>query len=146
MPFQDLLDKGIIEHIEVNKEEINAIFNMIQQDLQTARILLRENRWDWAHNIAYNAVRQACLALAYAHGFRPKGDAKHKNTFVFAYAAMESKYKPDIERADKMRQQRNVAVYQKAGTVSEQRAKQNVEFVEKFTQELEMIIRGLLMS
>jgi len=144
MNFQNLVNEGIIEPVPINKANIQLMLKMVREDIKTAKILIGEERWDWAHNIAYNAIRESCLALVYAYGYRPKGEAKHKNTFVFVETALESKFHSDIKRADKMRQQRNVAVYQQAGTVSEDRAKRNVDFAEKFTKELETIVEALL--
>lgn len=144
MSFQALIDNGIIEPIPVNNDEIEAILNMVSKDLTAAKILLKEEQWDWAHNISYNAIRQACLALAYAHGYRPIGEAKHKHTFVFAEAALGPRYGSDMRRIDKMRRQRNLATYQVGGTVSKERATQNFEFAERFTQEVMVVIRALL--
>jgi len=139
MSFQHLIENGIIETLPVNKDEIEAILKMVASDLRAARILLKEEQWDWAHNISYNAIRQAALAMTYAHGYRPAGEARHKNTFIFAREALGPEYLADINRADKMRHQRNLATYQVGGTVSKERATKNFEFAEQFTGELEVL-------
>jgi len=146
MSFQALIDNGAIEPIPVNMDDIEAILDMVSKDLHAAQILLREEQWDWAHNISYNAIRQACLALTYAHGYRPVGEAKHVNTFAFAEAALGPRYGSDMRRIDKMRRQRNLSTYQLGGTVSKERATQNFKFAEHFTQEIMVVIRTLLAS
>lgn len=52
MSFQALIDNGAIESIPVNMDDIEAILDMVSKDLHAAQILLREEQWDWAHNIS----------------------------------------------------------------------------------------------
>jgi uncharacterized protein (UPF0332 family) len=144
MIFKRLEERGIIEPIPVNKEEINAILAVAMNDLKMARTMLDAEGWDWAHNIAYNAVKQACLGLMNAYGYRPIGEAKHKNILVFAKEILDAKFKADVARADKMRKERNVASYEAVGTITEQKAKGNLEFAERFTKEIIGITEGLL--
>ena len=53
MNFKNLLDKKIIEKIGKKKE---LEFDMAERDLNVARDNFLSGNFDWALNIAYNAV------------------------------------------------------------------------------------------
>lgn len=85
MTLDDLIKKGFVEKIKTNPDEVRVLFKLIQRDIETAGSNLNINV-DWAHNIAYNAMIQSCLALVQAYGYRPRGEGKHFKAIEFARA------------------------------------------------------------
>jgi hypothetical protein len=72
----------------------------------------------------------------YEKGFRPRGEAKHYNTFRFLGQAPSPDYADDITRLQKLRSKRNQAVYQFRGIVSEREAKDIFAFARRFHEEI----------
>lgn len=146
MIFKRLEDKGIIEPLTINKNEIKAKIEVALRNLKTAKTVLYMQEWDVAHSIAYDAIKQVCLGFMHAYGYRPIGETKHKNTLIFAKEILDDKYHADIARADKMRKERNIVSYEISEIITEQKAASNVEFAERFTKEVIEIIKDLLIE
>lgn len=135
MNFEDLEKKKIVEKYEVSSGEIEIILESARADLRTARNLLNTDIC-WAFNIAYNSILEMGIALMYAKGFRPVGEAKHVSVILFLRKALGKEYADSLNRFNQMRRKRNKAVYGILRDVTEYEAKDSVKFAGEFMEEI----------
>lgn len=135
MTFDSLLKERAIERCSVSDAEIADHLRVARHDIEFAHSISGQDL-DWAFTIAYNGILQAALAFMYQKGFRPRGEAKHYNTFRFLAEALPEDFQQDIERAQKLRSKRNRTVYQSRGLVSEHEANGILAFSRKFLEEI----------
>lgn len=83
---------------------------------------------------------QLTLAWMYHLGYRPRGEAKHVNTFRFLEEALPKEKQPMIKRLQKMRKKRNAAIYRQRGLVSEKEAHDVIDFAERYYKEIEGVL------
>lgn len=122
MPFDRLLTRGNIQEHKTSKEEIRALFQLIERDLKDAAIpALSEDR---RYTIAYNAILQSATAIMHCLGYRTKGEAHHFTTFEFLFEALGKKHEDLIDYFNACRSKRNRTDYDAAGEIS------NTEVVE----------------
>lgn len=117
MNFDKLVDKGIIESLTVDADEIANLLRVARRDIATAESLLHTD-CDWAFAIAYNAVLQSSVAYMAHCGFRPANRNKHYNTFQFMEQAL-SDQQVMASRLQRFRKKRNTTVYESVGAVGE---------------------------
>ncbi|OIO88693.1 MAG: hypothetical protein AUK32_00905 [Candidatus Aquicultor secundus] len=140
MSYEELLKQRIIERTEVTQEEIADLLRVARRDINTAQRNLIDHDLDWAFAIAYNSILQLTLAWMNHLGFRPKGEAKHANTFTFLEEALPKERQPMIKRLQRMRQKRNATIYRKAGLVGEKEARDVIDFAGEYYKEIEAIL------
>jgi uncharacterized protein (UPF0332 family) len=116
--------------------------DLASRDLKAAKAMLGVNN-DWTYNIAYNAILQAVRALMYSEGFRPVGEGQHKTAILFAELALGEKFEDEVFFFNKMRTKRNQAVYDTAGVVSKEEAKQSLLFANKFVSRIEEVLKEM---
>jgi uncharacterized protein (UPF0332 family) len=142
MGYKELLAKNLIKPFKAEEKQIKKQMELASRDLKVAKAVLGVNN-DWTYNIAYNAILQAVWALMYAEGFRPIGEGQHKTAILFAEFALGDKFEDEVHFFDKMRTKRNLAVYDTAGIVSEDEAKQSLMFAKKFVGRIEEVLKGI---
>jgi uncharacterized protein (UPF0332 family) len=140
MNFEELQKKKLIEKYQVPLKEIEAILESAKSDLKTAKDLLNTDVC-WAFNIAYNSILEAGIALMYAQGFRPVGEAKHVSVILFLRKALGKEYEGILNRFNQMRRKRNKAVYGILRDITEYEAKDSVKFAAEFLDELIKFMR-----
>lgn len=117
MTFERWLEnRWLVEH-RPTAGEVERLFSIIDRDLRNAAVGGLSP--DWRLVIAYNAALQCAMAALAATGYRPsKGVSQH-------YYAIESlRMTLSVEDAEVLalnafRKKRNIADYERAGTVSE---------------------------
>lgn len=135
MSYRRLVSERAIEKVSVSNEELADHLRKARHDISLAQ-KVADLDLDWGYTIAYNGILQAALTFMYYKGFRPKGEAKHYNTFRFLKAALPKSYSEEINRLQKLRQKRNKAVYQRSGIISEKEARDIISFSAKFLEEI----------
>ena len=140
MDYKELLAKNLIKPFKAKDQQIKKQMELASRDLKVAKAVIGVNN-DWTYNIAYNAILQAVRALMYAEGFRPTGEGQHKTAIIFAELALGEKREDEVHFFDKMRIKRNMAVYDTAGLVSEDEAKQSLVFAKKFVGRIEEVLK-----
>jgi uncharacterized protein (UPF0332 family) len=135
MAYESLLKKGLIKSFNAAPSQISDRIGLARRDIETARTLSNS---DWAYNIAYNAMLQAARALMFAEGYRPGGgEGQHKTVVQFAELALGRTFEEEVRFFEKMRVKRNRAVYDTAGIISEEEARQAIVFAAKFIRIIE---------
>jgi len=135
MEFKELQRKKLIEKYKVSTEEIKAILESAKSDLKTAKDLLSSDIC-WAFNIAYNSILETAIALMYAKGYRPIGEAKHVSVILFLRKVLGKEFKTHLNRFNQMRLKRNKAVYGILRNITEYEAKEAVQFATDFIEEI----------
>jgi uncharacterized protein (UPF0332 family) len=142
MGYKELLDKNLIKSFKATSQQIKNQMDLASRDLKAAKAMLGVNN-DWTYNIAYNAILQAVRALMYSEGFRPVGEGQHKTAILFAELALGEKFEDEVFFFNKMRTKRNQAVYDTAGVVSKEEAKQSLLFANKFVSRIEEVLKEM---
>ena len=136
MTYKKLLAKGLIKSFKAEPSQIKDQLVIAHRDLKAAHEMMGKDN-DWAYSIAYNALLQAARALMFREGYRPGGEGQHKTAIMFAQIALGREFEDEIRFFDKMRIKRNQVVYDIAGLVSEEEAKQALEFAIKFIDRIQ---------
>lgn len=139
MTYEELVKDKAIEPIEANKGEIADHLRKARHDIEIAQNVVAVDS-DWAFAIAYNGILQTALAFMYHKGYRPKGEAKHYNTFRFLEASFPKTYTTKINRLQNLRKKRNKAIYQAVGLVSEDEVKDIIAFSVEFSEEISSLL------
>ncbi|MDP3566398.1 HEPN domain-containing protein [Sediminibacterium sp.] len=128
--------EGYIKKLPKSDQQVQESLKLAERDLETAIIMLNQN-YDWAFNIAYNSILQSTRALMYNKGYRASSQNSHVATLKFAKIYLDES---DILYFDRMRRKRHQAVYDIAGTISLNEAKNAILRAEKITNEVKEII------
>jgi len=128
MSLQGWLKNGWLRPHRISKKEIADLFRIIDRDLKDATGDISE---DWRFGIAYNAALKLCTILIYAEGFRPERTLQHYRTIQALPIILGDKRKADTDYLDSCRSKRNTAEYDSVGAVTEDDARELVEFVEE---------------
>mgnify|MGYP001589459131 CR=1 FL=1 len=139
MNYERLVREGAIERISTSDGEIADHIRKARHDIAVAQNVTNIDL-DWAFTIAYNGILQVALGFMYSKGYRPKGEAKHYNTFRFLQEVLPASYSSQIARLQKLRKKRNRAVYQQMDSVSEKEAKDIISFSARFLEEISEIM------
>jgi hypothetical protein len=135
MSFEELLRKRAVEPVQITPREIGELLALARRDLRTAESLVSIDL-DWAFVVAYNSILQLSIAYMNWLGFRPRGEGKHYNTFRFMEEALPED-QAMMERLQKLRRKRNMAVYDRAGLVGAKEAVDVVEFAGRYYARIE---------
>ena len=68
MNLEELLAKGMIERIKINKLLIEKAISLADRDLKAAEDNSEDKNYDWCLSIAYNAMLQSGRALMFSKG------------------------------------------------------------------------------
>lgn len=131
------MEQNKIEKIE--KKDFDA--SLAERDLKAAKNNFDSANFDWALSIAYNAVLQAARSLMFFLGYRPKGKNQHKTVFEFLE---ETKLDKDlVYYFDSIRKTRHIAVYDEAGYVSADSAKEAIEQAEVLVHKIRTFVHKI---
>lgn len=135
MSLKDWAKNGwLVEH-QASRQEIANLFGIIDRDLAQCRT--PDLSPDWQLAIAFNAALQAATAALAAAGYRAARDAHHYR-IVQSLAHTIGASSELIAEFDQFRKKRNLSDYDRAGTTSEQEAKE----MEKLAQTLRKQVKG----
>jgi uncharacterized protein (UPF0332 family) len=141
--LSDLLNQGLVEKFTSNPQQIKGTIEIAKRDLASSKKQLTISEWDWAVNIAFNAMLQAGTALIFSKGYRPKGQEHHRAVVEFIRAVYRAKFGSDVVEAfDKARKRRAQSVYDMVGSMSEGQARFFVEKSETFVNKALEILQA----
>jgi uncharacterized protein (UPF0332 family) len=129
--------EGYIKKLPKSDQQVQESLKLAERDLEAAQSMLSKN-YDWAFNIAYNSILQSTRALMYNKGYRASSQNSHVATLEFAKIYLDE---ADILYFSRMRRKRHQAVYDTAGTISLNEAKNAILRAEKITKEIKKIIQ-----
>jgi uncharacterized protein (UPF0332 family) len=141
MPYERLINQNRIVPFKATTAQVNQLLQVAERDLKAAQRNLDVDA-DWAYTMAYNAVLQACRAVVFSESFRPLGGEQHVTVVEFASEKFGEEFKKEIQLFDQMRRKRHWIIYETAGLVSIEEAKQAVTFANRFVFEINNKITG----
>jgi len=139
MTYDELLKQRLLQPYQARPREIERLLQVAARDLATAERMSSQDR-DWAFNIAYNAAIQAARAWMFHMGYRTRGPDQHRTTVRFCELTLEPERRPQLALLDQIRRKRNRLVYEMAGLVSQQEARQALEFAGAFVEDIRTLI------
>lgn len=140
MNYSELETKGLIHSFGASQKQIQEQIKLAERDIRTAKKMLMEDS-DWAFSIAYNAILQSGRALMYFKGFRPtSGEGAHVAVVQFAEITLGKTMRNEVELFDRMRKKRHQAIYDRAGLISQEEARQSCAFAQEFVSTVKKII------
>lgn len=140
MPYDKLLQQGRIRPHVANPKEIRALLDLADRDLHVAELTLKVDP-DWAYTIAYNSILQASRALMFSQGFRPRRSEGHVTVVRFVREALGSEHLSKVNLFDQMRRKRHCMLYEMAGLVGSQEAKNSLAFAKEFIDLIRRLIK-----
>lgn len=121
MSLPQWCENGFLVPHKTSRVEVGNLFAVAERDLNDSAIsgLSSDSRL----NMAYNAALQLATAALYACGFRPARQYGHY--YVVLSLQFTINAEPDlVDEFDYFRKKRNVGAYERAGTISEQEARE----------------------
>jgi hypothetical protein len=133
MSLEDWLRNGwLVEH-KTTPAEIADLLAIADRDLADCRV--QGLSPDWRLNIAYNAALQASTAALAACGYRAAREAHHYRVIQSLALTIGADARL-VRQFDLFRKKRNIGGYERAGTVSDQEAKEMIALAEQIRQEV----------
>lgn len=138
MNFGELLKNKIIEKLNKKQE---PDFSSAEKDIDAAKDVFLSGHFDWALNIAYNAVLLSSRELMFSIGYRPIGKEHHKSVFEFL---KETNFEPDlVGYFNKIRVIRNNNIYGEADSITEVLAEETIQKAEEFVQKIRTFVQKI---
>ena len=138
MNFEKLLEDKIIERLNKKQE---PDFSESEKDLDAARDIFLSGHFDWALNIAYNAILLSSREFMFLLGYRPIGKEHHKAVFEFL---KEANFEHNlVEYFNKIRVIRNKNVYGDAESITESLADETIQKAEEFVQKIRTFVQKI---
>ena len=139
--LDELLKNRIIRKIKPDKKLASKSLEHARKDIDTAKVLVENERFDWALAVAYNAMLQAGRALMFSRGYRPSSIEGHIAVVKFLLATLgEETGEKAIIVMDGMRKKRHRAVYEEIDIVSESEAEQAITWAEELLDQIRDLI------
>jgi hypothetical protein len=136
--LQDWLRNGwLIEH-RTSPQEIADLLGVVDRDLADCQTPGLSP--DWRLSIAYNAALQAATVALAAAGYRAVRESHHFRV-IQSLAHTIGADASLITQFDQFRKKRNIGDYERAGTVSDQEAKEMLALARKLRDEVERWLR-----
>lgn len=133
MSLEDWLRNGwLVEH-KTSPAEIAELLAIADRDLTDCQV--QGLSPDWRLNIAYNAALQAATAALAACGYRAAREAHHYRVIQSLVLTMGMDASL-VRQFDLFRKKRNIGGYERAGTVSDQEAKEMIALAERIRAEV----------
>jgi hypothetical protein len=121
MTLREWLHNGWLKPHQTTSKEISDLFALIDRDLTDCQAAGLSP--DWRLNIAYNAALQAATIALAACGYRA-GRESHHYRIIQSLAYTIAAPADLIALLDQFRKKRNIGGYERAGSVSDQEAKE----------------------
>ena len=129
------------EKIEINEGLVRNTLSLAKRDLKTARNVFKDGDYDWTLSIAYNAMLQACRALMFSKGYRPKGKYKHVAVIEFMRVNFGNEFADSLLFVlNKTRKKRHIAVYEQIDVISKEEARNSIIWATKLFKKVEKML------
>lgn len=141
MSLDELLRSRIIRRIRPNRRLAISSLMRARRDIDTARTLIENKKFDWSLAVSYNAMLLAGRALMFSQGYRPSSTEGHVVVVKFLHASLETEFSDRmIMVLNGMRKKRHRIVYEEMDIVSEDEAEQALKWAEEFVNKIDEAI------
>jgi len=134
MSLSELLKKDVIRKTDPDIEKAGNLLKISERDLKAADDNIKNENYDWALAIAYNAMLSAGSALMAKNGFRTASDAYHLAVVQYCAAVLPKEAAVLAHSFNRYRVRRHDAVYGEAESVGKDEAKNAIENANKFVE------------
>ena len=134
MSLPEWARNGWLTKHKTSAQEIAALLGLSDRDLKSCQAVGLSA--DWQLGIAYNAALQAANAALAASGYRASREAHHYRV-IQSLAFTVGVNKDTIAYLDQFRKKRNISDYERAGTVSDQEAKEMIALARRLRKKVE---------
>ncbi len=141
MNYQKLIKKGWFKKQKINKEQIKALIQASNKNIESAKLLLKNKDYDSSFRLAYDAMLSAGRALSFSYGLRPRVKNSHKNIVNFTKKVLSKDHKNVIIKFNKARKQRHYIKYTMPGAISKTEAQNNIQNAKKLTEIIQKKIK-----
>jgi len=133
MSLDELLRSRVIRRVKPDHNLALKSIRRAQRDIDTAKTLIANNKFDWSLAVSYNAMLSAGRAFMFDKGFRPSSTEGHVAVVKFLQATLETEASDKmIMMMNGMRKKRHRIIYEEMDIVSEDEARQMVAWAEEF--------------
>jgi uncharacterized protein (UPF0332 family) len=140
--LEELLRDRIIKRTKTNPALVIGVLKHAQRDIDTARTLIENRRFDWSLAVSYNAMLLAGRALMFSKGYRPSTRDGHTAVVRFLRASLRAEIGDKvIMMFDGMRKKRHKIMYEEMDIVSGDEARRALEWAKEFVDKIDEIIR-----
>jgi len=112
---------------------------LARRDLTAAGAII-EVSFEWAYNIAYNAMLQAGRSYLFHRGYRTAGQGHHATVVEFLQADAGGVLADLVAVMDRMRRNRNRATCDVAGTITRRQAEEAHEAAAELVEKLAAMV------
>ena len=133
MSLKQWAENGWLKAESASKDEIANLLGIADRDLTDATGSISP---DWQFGIAYNAALKLCTILLRAEGYRATHGQQHYRTITAMPLVLGASKKDDAEYLDSCRTKRNTVEYDYVGGASEDDARELVDFLKGFKEEV----------
>ena len=141
MSLEELLRSRAIRRIKPNHRLAAGSITRAMRDIDTARTLIANSKFDWSLAVSYNAMLAAGRALMFERGYRPSSTEGHAAVVKFLHAALGTEARDRTTMImSGMRKKRHRIVYEEMDIVSEDEAEQAVKWAEEFVKRISKVI------
>lgn len=142
MSLGKLLRDGLIRKIRVDKSLVRKSFSIAERDLNTAKKVFESGSYGWSLAIAYNSMLQAGRALMFLNGFKPTNRYQHIAVIRFTHIVFGKEITDRmINIFDRLREKRHKVVYEEVDIISEDEARNAIEWACEFVSKVKEILR-----
>jgi len=142
MSLEELLRSRAISRIKPNHNLALGAIRRAKRDVDTARTLIENKKFDWSLAVAYNAMLQAGRALMFEKGYRPSSSEGHAAVVKFLHATFGTEVGDRMVMVmNGMRKKRHRIVYEEMDVVSKDEAERAVKWAEEFVNMIDKAIR-----
>ena len=135
MTLKQWADNAWLKSHKTSAEEIGNLLAIVERDLRDA--IESGISADWRFGIAYNAALKLCTILLYAEGYKAERTLQHYRTIQSLPLILGAERRTDANYLDACRAKRNIVEYDYVGGVTENDAKELVDFVKELKHEVE---------
>lgn len=112
-----------------------------RRDIDTAKTLIANHKFDWSVAVSYNAMLSATRALMLDKGYRPSSQEGHVAVIRFLEATLDTETgNRMITAMNGMRKKRHRIVYEEMDIISNDEAKQAIIRAEEFVKAVSDLI------
>jgi len=142
MSLEELLKNRIIRKVRSNHKLAQDSVRHAERDVDTAKILIENNKFDWSLAVSYNAMLQAGRALMFDRGYKPSSAEGHVAVVKFLHEFFGAEVSDRmIMIMDGMRKKRHRIVYEEMDIVSVEEAERAVKFAEEFIEKVRHVLK-----
>ena len=142
MSLEELLQSRVIRKIKPDHNLALKSLTRAGRDIDTAKTLSSNEKFDWALAVSYNAMLVAGRVLMFNKGYRSSSTEGHVAVVRFLQATLGTQTSNRmIMVMNGTRKKRHRIVYEEMDIVSEDEARQTVKWAEEFVQTISNIIR-----